>query len=44
VSVTLKNETIASKDLVALQTVEKGGIFRRLYDAAVMMIRKNDGE
>jgi D-alanyl-D-alanine carboxypeptidase (penicillin-binding protein 5/6) len=44
VSVTLKNETIASKDLVALQTVEKGSIFRRLYDAAVMMIRKNDGE
>lgn len=44
VTVVLKNETIATKDLVALKDVEEGGIFRRLYDSVVMLIRKNNVE
>jgi serine-type D-Ala-D-Ala carboxypeptidase (penicillin-binding protein 5/6) len=43
ISVALKNEVIVSRDLVALNTVEKGGIFRRLYDSMVLMFRKGDG-
>ncbi|WP_411727630.1 D-alanyl-D-alanine carboxypeptidase family protein [Methyloglobulus sp.] len=43
VTVALKNEIIATKDLVALKEVDKGGIVRRLYDSALMMIKKPDG-
>ena len=43
VSVALKNGDTVTKDLVALNTVEKGGIFRRLYDSLLMMFRKGDG-
>lgn len=43
VSVSLKNEVIASKGLVALKNIEKGGIFRRLYDSILMLFRKSDG-
>lgn len=42
ITVTYKNETITTRDLVALQNVEKGGIFRRLYDTLAMMVSKND--
>jgi serine-type D-Ala-D-Ala carboxypeptidase (penicillin-binding protein 5/6) len=42
VRVTLSNEEVANKDLVALQTVEQGGIFRRLYDSALLMMEKAD--
>ncbi len=42
VSVTLKNEPLATKDLVALKDVEKGGILRQLYDGALIMIGKSD--
>ena len=42
VTVKLKDEVIATKDLVALKEVEKGGIFRRLYDSVLMMVKKND--
>lgn len=42
VSVKLKDEVVATKDLIALQEVEKGGIFRRLYDSMLMMIKKTD--
>jgi serine-type D-Ala-D-Ala carboxypeptidase (penicillin-binding protein 5/6) len=44
VTVTLKNETLATKDLIALKGIEEGGIFRRLYDNVLMLFRKNDGE
>ncbi len=44
VTVALKNETVITKDLVALKAVEEGGIFRRLYDSVLMLVRKNDGE
>jgi serine-type D-Ala-D-Ala carboxypeptidase (penicillin-binding protein 5/6) len=44
VTVVLDNETLATKDLVALKAVEEGGIFRRLYDSVLMLIRKNDGK
>jgi len=44
INVSLKNEVIATKDLVALNTVEKGGIFRRLWDSILMIFRKNDGD
>lgn len=43
VTVKLKDEVIATKDLIALKEVEEGGIFRRLYDSALMMIKKPDG-
>lgn len=42
VTVKLKDEVIATKDLIALKGVEKGGIFRRLYDSLLMLIRKNN--
>ncbi|NOU23127.1 MAG: D-alanyl-D-alanine carboxypeptidase [Methyloglobulus sp.] len=44
VTVALKGEAITTKDLVALKAVEKGGIFRRLYDSVLMMIKKTDGK
>ena len=44
VTVTLKKDTIATKDLIALNTVEKGGIFRQIYDSALMMIGKSDAK
>ncbi|MEQ1740841.1 MAG: D-alanyl-D-alanine carboxypeptidase family protein [Methyloglobulus sp.] len=43
VTVKLKDEVIATKNLVALKAVEKGGILRRLYDSVLMMFKKNDG-
>jgi D-alanyl-D-alanine carboxypeptidase (penicillin-binding protein 5/6) len=42
VNVTLKGEAVISKDLVALQSVAEGGLFRRLYDSALMMMEKSD--
>jgi serine-type D-Ala-D-Ala carboxypeptidase (penicillin-binding protein 5/6) len=42
VKVTLKDEVIADKDLIALKSVEKGNIFRRLYDGVMIMIEKPD--
>jgi len=44
VNVTLKNEVIANKDLIALKTVEQGNIFQRIYDSAMMMLEKPDGQ
>jgi serine-type D-Ala-D-Ala carboxypeptidase (penicillin-binding protein 5/6) len=44
VNVKLKDEVVATKDLIALNDVEKGGIFRRLYDSVLMMVKKDDGE
>jgi D-alanyl-D-alanine carboxypeptidase (penicillin-binding protein 5/6) len=44
VNVTLKGEPIISKDLIALKSVEQGNIFRRLYDSAMMMLEKSDGQ
>ena len=42
VKVTLKDELIIDKDLVALQTVEQGNIFQRLADSAMLMLEKSD--
>jgi len=39
VKVTQNNDIIASPDLVALETIEKGGIFKRLFDEIGMMIK-----
>lgn len=44
VNVTLKGEQFASQDLVALKTVEQGNIFQRLFDSAMMMLEKSDGQ
>ena len=44
VVVKLKGEVVATKDLIALKAVEKGGIFRRLYDSILMMVKRDDGE
>ena len=39
VKVTQGNEIIARQDLVALETIERGGIFKRLFDEIAMMIK-----
>jgi D-alanyl-D-alanine carboxypeptidase (penicillin-binding protein 5/6) len=40
VKVTYNNEPVAQADLVALKAVEEGGIFRRLFDQVLMMVKK----
>lgn len=42
VSVTLKNEPLLVRDLIALKSVEQGNIARRLYDGVLMMMEKSD--
>ena len=42
VKVTLKDQLIADKDLIALKSVEEGNIFQRLTDSALMMMEKSD--
>lgn len=42
VLVTLKDEEIATRDLVALQAVDQGNIMRRLYDSVLMMMEKDE--
>jgi D-alanyl-D-alanine carboxypeptidase (penicillin-binding protein 5/6) len=44
VNVTLKDELVATKDLLALKSVEQGNIFQRLYDSGMMMLEKSDGQ
>jgi len=38
--VTLGGETILNKPLVAMDSIAEGGIFRRLYDAAIGLLEK----
>lgn len=40
VKVTRNDEVIAQQDLVALESIERGGIFKRLFDEIAMMIKK----
>ncbi len=42
VKVSLKGDTIATADLVALKPVEQGNIFQRLYDSIMMMREKSN--
>ncbi len=42
VKVTLKNDVVATADLVALKSVEQGNIFQRLYDNILMMKEKSN--
>lgn len=45
VKVTLNDAVIVDKDLIALKAVDKGNIFQRLYDSALLMIEKpEDGK
>jgi len=45
VKVTLKDELITDKDLIALKTVDQGNIIQRLSDSVMMMIEKpEDGK
>jgi D-alanyl-D-alanine carboxypeptidase (penicillin-binding protein 5/6) len=44
VNVSLKDQIIATKDLIALKSVEKGNILRRIYDATMLMFGKSDGK
>jgi len=44
VNVTLKDELVASKDLIALKSIEQGNIIQRLYDSAMMLLEKPDGQ
>ncbi len=39
-NVTLAGESILSKPLVAMEAVAEGGLFRRLYDAAIGLLEK----
>ncbi|MDT4332605.1 D-alanyl-D-alanine carboxypeptidase family protein [Methylomonas sp. MED-D] len=38
--VSLAGETVVSKPLVALEAIAEGGLFRRLYDAAIGLLEK----
>ena len=42
VKVTLKDEVVINKDLVALKTVDQGNIFQRLSDSIMMMMEKSE--
>ncbi len=45
IKVTLNNEVVEEKDLIALQSVEQGNIFQRLVESAMMMFEKpEDGK
>ncbi|MDP1665817.1 MAG: D-alanyl-D-alanine carboxypeptidase family protein [Methylobacter sp.] len=44
VNVTLKDEVVANKDLIALKSVEQGNIIQRIYDSAMMMLEKSDAQ
>ncbi len=44
VNVTLKDEVVASKDLIALKSVEQGNFIQRIYDSAMMLLEKPDGQ
>jgi len=39
-NVTLAGETILNKPLVAMESVAEGGLFRRLYDAVIVLLEK----
>ncbi|NYT46501.1 MAG: hypothetical protein H0A75_01125 [Candidatus Methanofishera endochildressiae] len=39
VNVTLRDETVRSMPLVALNAVEKGSFLQRTYDSALMLIK-----
>ncbi|MDZ4150659.1 hypothetical protein [Methylicorpusculum sp.] len=40
VNVSLAGEVIADQKLIALSTIEKGNLFRRIYDAAILLVKK----
>ncbi len=42
VKVTLNNEVLEEKNLLALQSVEQGNIFQRLSESAMMMLEKSE--
>jgi D-alanyl-D-alanine carboxypeptidase (penicillin-binding protein 5/6) len=42
IRVTLKDALIIEKDLISLQAIEKGNIFHRLVDSAMLMMEKSD--
>jgi D-alanyl-D-alanine carboxypeptidase (penicillin-binding protein 5/6) len=42
IKVTLRNDVVATVDLVALKPVEQGNIFQRLYDSILMMREKSN--
>jgi D-alanyl-D-alanine carboxypeptidase (penicillin-binding protein 5/6) len=42
VKITLKDELIIEKDLVALQAIEQGNLFLRLLDGAMLLMEKSD--
>lgn len=44
VIVSFKDKEIVKKDLIALKTIERGNIFRRLVDSALLLIVKPDGQ
>jgi D-alanyl-D-alanine carboxypeptidase (penicillin-binding protein 5/6) len=44
VSVKLKDEVLANKELIAIKSVDQGNIVRRLYDSALLLINKSDAQ
>ncbi len=44
VNVALKDEVVTTRDLIALKSIDKGNIFQRLYDEAVLLVEKKQNE
>ena len=40
VKVVRNGEVMAQQNLIALETIERGGLFKRLFDEIAMMIKK----
>jgi len=40
VNVSLKDEPVTSRDLIALESIDKGNIFQRIYDEAMLLMEK----
>lgn len=39
IKLTLNNETVATKPLIALETVEEGGLIKRLWHMIVLLVK-----
>ncbi len=42
IKITLKNDVVATADLIALKSVKQGNIFQRMYDNILMMKEKSN--
>jgi D-alanyl-D-alanine carboxypeptidase (penicillin-binding protein 5/6) len=42
VSVSMKNEVVSNRDLIALKSIDKGNIFQRIVDEAMLLMEKQE--